>query len=95
MTKPLHEDALKCPIEVEGIKVEVAPKIIDNAMVIGSPHITPKPQSKIKPRIAKAKMSPKKSHIEKVTSHLYDLEDNCGPEKSLNIDFGLYQMENY
>jgi hypothetical protein len=35
------------------------------------------------------------SRLEKATQHLYDLEDAHEPEKPLNIDFGLYQMENY
>ena len=43
----------------------------------------------------KAKVTAKKSRLEKATNHLYDLEDSCGPEKQLNIDFGLYQMEDY
>ncbi len=45
--------------------------------------------------MVKAKVTAKKSRLEKATSHLYDLEDSCGPEKTLNIDFGLYQMEDY
>jgi hypothetical protein len=43
----------------------------------------------------KAKVTVKKSRLEKATSHLYDLEDSTGPEKVLNIDLGLYQMEDY
>jgi len=33
--------------------------------------------------------------LEKLTCHLYDLEDCNGPEKRLNIDLDLYQMEEY
>jgi hypothetical protein len=40
-------------------------------------------------------VSAKKSNLEKTTSNIYDLEDCNGPEKTLNIDFGLYQMEDY
>jgi len=46
-------------------------------------------------RMVKAKVTIKKSRLEKATSHLYDLEDSCGPEKMLDIDLGLYQMEDY
>jgi hypothetical protein len=35
------------------------------------------------------------SRLEKATQHLYDLEAIHEPEKPLNIDLGLYQMENY
>jgi hypothetical protein len=46
--------------------------------------------------MVKAKMTTvKKSRLEKATSHLYDLEDSHGPEKALNIDLGLYQMEDF
>ena len=95
MTKPLHEESIKCPIGVDDVKVEIAPKIIDNTMVIGSTHLAPKPRSKVKARMVKAKVISKKSRLEKATGHLYDLEDSNEPEKTLNIDFGLYQMEIY
>lgn len=90
MTKHVH-DALG----VDDVKVEVVPQIIDNTMVLGEPHIERKPKGKVKVRMVKAKVTPKRSHLERATSHLYDLEDSTGPEKPLNIDFGLYQMENY
>jgi hypothetical protein len=95
LTKPLHEESLKCPIGVDDVKVEISPKTIDNTMIIESAHLSPKPRTKVKTRIVKAKAISRKSRLENVTSHLYDLEDNNEPEKTLNIDFGLYQMENY
>lgn len=95
MTKHVHDDALKCPLCVDDIKVEVVPKLMNNAMVLGTAHINRKPKGKMKTRMVKAKVTVKKSRLEKATSHLYDLEDSCGPEKPLNIDFGLYQMEDY
>jgi hypothetical protein len=93
LTKHLHEDALKLQLSIEDVKVEVVPKIIDNTLILGTTNIMPKTKGKMKTRMAKAKVTPKKSRLEKATSHLYDLEDSCGPEKVLNIDFGLYQME--
>ena len=95
MTKHIHEDAMKLNLSIEDVKVEVTPKIIDNTMVLGASNVMRKPKSKMKVRMVKAKMTVKKSRLEKATSHLYDLEDSCGPEKPLNIDFGLYQMEDY
>ncbi len=96
MTKQLHDDALKINLSIEDVKVEVTPKIIDNTLVLGTPSVIGKPKNKMKVnRMVKAKVTIKKSRLEKATSHLYDLEDSCGPEKTLNIDLGLYQMEDY
>ena len=96
MTKHVHDDALKCHLSVEYIKVEVVPKLIDNSLALGAPGIVCKPKGKMKiNRTDKAKVTVKKSRLDKATSHLYDLEDSCGPEKVLNIDLGLYQMEHY
>ena len=90
MTKHIH-DALS----VDDIKIEVMPKIINNTMVLGAANISRKPKGKMKVRMTKAKVTAKRSRLEKATSHLYDLENSVGPEKPLNIDFNLYQMENY
>ena len=95
LTKPLHEDPLKLHLSIEDPKIEVTPKIIDNTLVLRASTILPKPKEKMKVRMVKAKVTVKKSRLDKATSHLYDLEDTCGPEKSLNIDLGLYQMEDY
>ena len=94
MTKQVHDD-LKCHLSIEDAKVEVAPEIIDNSMVITGPRIVRKPKGKVKVRMVKAKVTTKKSGLEKATSNLYDLEEDCAPEKPLNIEFGLYQMEDY
>jgi len=94
LTKPLHEE-LKCNLTFEDDKVEVSPQIIDNTMQIGATHVMHKPKDKMKVRVVKNKMPVKRSRLEKVTSHLYDLEDCSGPEKCLNIDMDLYQMEEY
>jgi hypothetical protein len=95
LTKHLNEDALKINLSIEDAKIEVTPKIIDNTLVLGASNVMRKPKGKMKVRMVKAKVTVKKSRLEKATSHLYDLEDSCGPEKALNIDFGLYQMEDF
>ena len=95
MIKQVHDDDLKCALGVDDLKVEVAPKIIDTVIVLTPPKVMGTSKSKIKVRIVEAKVTAKENYLEKATSHLYDLEDTSGPEKSLNIDFGLYQMENY
>lgn len=91
-----HEEVLKNPLTIEDVKVEVVPKMIDNSMVVGAPSIVPKPKNKMKAGIAKSKMAPKRtSRLEKATHYLYDLEECHPPEKPLNVDFNLYQMEDY
>ena len=98
MTKQEHDhvhDDLKCDLSVDDVKVEVAPKIIDDSIGIRSTHLIRKPKSKVKARMVKAKLTVKKSELEKTTSHLYDLEDSCVSEKTLDVDFGLYQMEDF
>jgi hypothetical protein len=99
LTKHLHEE-IKCSLSIEDAKVEVAPvsavspALIDNSLVIAAPGIVAKPK-KVKVRMDKPKVTAKKSRLDKATSHLYDLEDTHGPEKCLNIDLGLYQMEDF
>ncbi len=90
MTKHPHDI-----LNVDELKVEVAPQIIDNTLVITAPHITRKPKGKMKVRVVKAKVTQRRSRLERATSHLYDLEDKATPEKHLGIDFGLFQMEDY
>jgi hypothetical protein len=95
LTKNISEDSLKLNLLIDDPKVEVTPKIIDNTLVLGASNVMRKPKGKMKVRMVKTKVTVKKSRLEKATSHLYDLEDSCGPEKPLNIDFGLYQMEDF
>ncbi len=96
LTKNLHDDGLKSPLEIEDTKVARVPKTIDHSMIIGESSVIRKPKTKMNNRMVKSKMPVKKiCRLEKATQHLYDLEDAHGPEKPLNIDFGLYQMEDY
>jgi hypothetical protein len=92
----VHDEALKNQFALEDVKVEVVPKMIDNSMVIGGSHIVHKPKSKMKVRMVKSKVPVKRtSRLEKAIQHLYDLEEAHEPEKPLNINFGLHQMEDY
>ena len=96
LTKHVHDEAFKYPLTLEDAKVEIVPKIIDNSMVISGTHVVRNPKGKMKVRMVKPKVTVKSSsRLEKATQHLYDLEEAHEPEKPLNIDFGLYQMENY
>jgi hypothetical protein len=95
LTKHLHEDALKSHLTAVDVKVEVVPELLTNPMVLAASNPMGKPKGKMKVRIDKTKVTAKRSRLEKATHSLYDLEDSCGPEKVLNIDLGLYQMEDY
>lgn len=92
MTKHIH-DPLSAA--VDDLKVEVCPKLIDNTAVITTPHVLPETTEKIEKRMVKAKVTTKKCEIERLTNNLYNLENNTGPDKVLNIDLDLYQMEDY
>ncbi len=96
MTKHLQEESLKC--HLDDAKIEVVPQTIDNSMVLcgGHVHVAAKPDGKLKVRMVKPKVNiAKKTRLGKVTQELYDLESGSEPEKVLNIDLGLYQMEDY
>jgi len=95
LTKHLHDDGLRSPLGIDDVRIEVVPKLINPTMVLAASNITRKPKGKMKVRMVKSKVTTRKSRLGKATSNLYDLEDCSGPEKTLNIDFGLYQMEEY
>ncbi len=95
LTKHITEDALKSHLTAIDPKIEVVPNLMTNNLVLGTPNLISKPKNKMKTRMVKPKVTTKKSRLEKATRHLYDLEDSCVPEKTLNIDFGLYQMEDF
>jgi hypothetical protein len=96
LTKHIHEDALRSHLEIEDVKVDVVPKLIDDSLIIGSPQITRKPKGKTKVRMAKSKAPAKRtSRLERAICNLYNLEEVHESETPLNIDFGLYQMEDY
>jgi hypothetical protein len=94
LTKHIH-DELNHHLTIDDPKIEVDPEVIDNSIVIDESQIVPKPKSKMTVRMVESKVSAKKSNLDKTTCNLYDLEDCSGSEKTLNIDFGLYQMEDY
>lgn len=96
LTKQLHDEALKPNLTIGDVNVEVVPKMNDNSVLIGDAQIVHKPKGKMKVRMVKNKMPVKRtSKLERATRRLYDLEDIHEPEKTVNIDFGLYQMEDY
>ena len=93
LTKVLQDDAVKSTITIEDVKVEMLPKLIDNSSLVCSTPLVAKHERKVRVRTAKSQVSARRSRLSKATAHLYDLEEAHEPEKQLNVDFGLYQME--
>ena len=92
----LHEEALKNQFNIEDVKAGTIPKILDDSLVIGTSQIGSKPRNKMKNTMAKSRAPTKRvSRLCRATQNLYDLEECHGPEKKLNVDFDLYQMEDY
>ena len=98
MTKheTVNDEALKNPLMTDDLKIEVMPKMIDHSIALGSSQLVQKPKNKMKARTTKAKVPVKRTgRLGKTLQCLFDLEEGHEPEKTLNVDFGLYQMENY
>ncbi len=100
MTKHLADDALKCHLDanLDDAKLTVVPQVLDNTLPLMAPGVqvpTAVQPKKLKAGMVNAKVTKMKTRLEKATSQLYDLESGCEPEQVLNIDLGLYQMEDY
>ncbi len=99
MTKHVTpEEALKCSLGLDeaGKVGEGVNKLLDNnVLVIGSAQVNLVQDSELKIPLVKARKTVRKSRLGKITEKLYDLESCDLPEKPLNVDLGLYQMEDY
>jgi len=90
----MHEEALKNQFTIENVKVGVIPKILDDSLIISPSHTASQPKNKAKGAMAKPRAPAKRtSRLCRATQNLFDLEESHGPEKTLNIDLDLYQME--
>jgi hypothetical protein len=95
LTKQVNDDALKCSLGVDDVKIVVSPKTVDHSIIIGTPKTLYQPKDKLKNELIEARATAKEDRLDKTASKIYDLEDNIGPEKPLNINFNLHQMEDY
>jgi len=92
------EAAVKCHVTLEGASkiIENTAKMTDTtALVVCGALLNPEREGKPKLVIVKNRMNSLKSRLGKIMRRLYDLESGNEPEKPLNIDLDLYQMENY
>jgi hypothetical protein len=92
------ETVLRCHVTLEGgnkVSPSLTEAIVKNALVINSAHINSEQEGKRKRTLVKTRMSLLRSRLGRIMRRLYDLESGNEPEKPLNIDLDLYQMENF
>ena len=99
LTKQASDEAgLKCHgILKEATKVSpsVTEAIVKNALAIYGTYVDPEQEGKRKRALVKTRVISLRSRLGRIMRRLYDLESESEPEKPLNIDLDLYQMENY
>lgn len=99
LTKQVSDEAaVKCHVTLEGANkmVEDNAKMVDvTALVVCGAQLNPEGEGKPKLALVKARMGSLRSRLGKIMGKLYNLESNGEPEKRLNVDLDLYQMENY
>lgn len=105
LTKHIHDETLaKIPLSLEDVEANV--NILESSALglcgadVGTAksfHAVTTQATIIKSALSRAKMASAKNRLGKALHKLYDLELDCTPEKTLNVDFraDLYQMENY
>ncbi len=74
------EQAMQKLIEENGTKLRV-------------PQVFVEPEPKLKLARVKKATRPRRSRLCRITQRLYNLETDNEPEKPLNIELNLYQME--
>jgi hypothetical protein len=99
LTKQVSDEtALRCPVTLEeGTKVSpcVTDAIVKSALVVRCASVRPEQEGKRKRPLVKNKVILLRSRLGRIMRRLYDLESGNEPEKPLNINLDLYQMENY
>ena len=99
MTKQASDEtALRCHVTLEEatkVSPSVTDAIVKNALAIYGAHVDSEQKGKRKQVLVKTRMISLRSRLGRIMRRLYDLESDSEPEKPLNIDLDLYQMENY
>ena len=92
------ETALRCHVTLEEatkVSPSVTDAIVKNALAIYGAHVDSEQKGKRKQVLVKTRMISLRSRLGRIMRRLYDLESDSEPEKPLNIDLDLYQMENF
>ena len=99
MTKQSSDETgLKCHVTLEeATKVSpiVTDAIVKNALVIRGSSIRSEQEGKRRRALVKTRVSLLRSRLGRIMRGLHDLESGNEPEKPLNIDLDLYQMEDF
>jgi len=90
------ENMLKYQLSIEDpiVGLDIDKLVEKNIASLCTQQVYPEDKPKIKTTRAK-KALPKKSKLSRITQRLYNLESENEPEKPLNIELYLYQMETY
>ena len=81
--------------EAGKVGLDVRNLVEKNVVAMLNPKAYPEEQTKLQISHVVKKTCPKKSRLARVTQRLYDLESCNEPEKPLNVELDLYQMEDY
>jgi len=95
-----QDDLLKCPIDenLDATKIDITPQLVDNTLHICTPIGVHLDTDDIILQPKKCTTQPNlttKTQLEQATNKLYNIENCSTPEKILNINLDLYQMEEY
>jgi len=92
------ENSLKIQLAIDEagkVALDTRKLVQGNVVAMFTPKAYPEEQPKLKMAHVVKKACPKRSRLARVTQRLYDLESCNEPEKPLNIELDLYQMEDY
>jgi len=100
LTKPeiTGENTLKFQLSVEDsrrIGLGIDRLVEKNVVALCTHQVLVEQEPKPKVTRVRKKSYPRRSRLSRVVQRLYNLESGNEPEKPLNIDLGLYQMETY
>jgi hypothetical protein len=91
------ENALKYPSleNANPPSLNVNDLVAENLAKLYTPRVFVEEAPKLKAVRAKKPRATRRSRLSRVTQRLYNLESGNEPEKPLNIELDLYQMETY
>ena len=98
MTKHADEIAVKSHLGLDNVSKVVennTEAICDEALVVCDATVKRMHETTTELITAKTMVKPLRSNADKAMEKLHDLERSGEPEKPLNVDLDLYQMENY
>jgi hypothetical protein len=92
------ENTLKCQLSIDEaskVGLDVSKLIEDNVAALCNLQVFVEQEPKLKVARVMKKAYPKRIRLGRITQRLFNLESGNEPEKSLNIELDLYQMETY